>query len=94
MTGRSASLAAIIPVPFSFSSSQSHASSQMGKAKIAPIVSGTQIKTSASIEALALESEGAKKRGLRLLNIGDVKIQWDTISNQQRIHLEHTASQV
>jgi hypothetical protein len=33
----------------------------MGKAQIAPIVSGTQINTSASTEALAFKSGGAWK---------------------------------
>src|SRR4029453_17083964 len=56
MTGRSGILAGIIPTPFSFSSNQSQASSQMGKARIAPIVSGTQIKASASTEAADLQN--------------------------------------
>src|SRR5262245_47771063 len=64
ITVRSATLAAIVPTPFSCSRSQSHASSQMGKAQIAPIVSGTQIKPSASTEALALKSGGAGKPSL------------------------------
>src|SRR5262245_8326345 len=59
MTGRSGILATIIPAPSSFSRSQSHASSHMGKAQIAPIVSGTQIKANASTEAIALKRGGA-----------------------------------
>src|SRR5262245_8378452 len=55
MTGRSGTLAPITPVPFSFRSSQSQASSQMGKDQIAPNVSGKQIKAMASREALARE---------------------------------------
>ena len=49
------------PVPFSSSRSENYASSQMGKAQIAPIVSGTQIKANASPEAIALKHGGAGK---------------------------------
>src|SRR4030095_1968070 len=49
-TGRSAQAVAMILRLFSFSISQTHASSQMGNAHIAPIVSGPQTKTSASNE--------------------------------------------
>jgi len=48
------------PVPFASRSSQNHASSQMGKAQIAPIVSGTQIKANASPEAITLKHGGAE----------------------------------
>src|SRR4029453_15724741 len=37
MTGRSTQVVVMAPVPFASSSSQNHASSQMGKAQIAPI---------------------------------------------------------
>jgi len=59
MTGRSTQVVVMAPVPFASSSSQNHASSQMEKAQIAPIVSGTQIKANASPEAIALKHGGA-----------------------------------
>src|SRR5262249_12429641 len=64
MTGRSATADTIMPAPFSFRSSQSHASSQRGKAQIAPIVSGTQIRTRAS-------TENRLKKTYRAGRIGD-----------------------
>src|SRR5262245_21038234 len=50
-TGRSAQAVAMTLRLCSFSISQTHASSQMGNAQIAPTVSGPQIKNSASNES-------------------------------------------
>ncbi len=55
MTGRSTQVVVMAPMPCSLMRSQNHASSQMGKAHIAPIVSGTQINTRASAAAMALK---------------------------------------